>query len=933
MRKRNVLKIILILIIFILLTIIIIFIPKNDNNRNIGKLIINEIMTQNTITIRDKYGKSSDYIELYNGYDYDINLSGYHLSDNLSDTKKWVFPNITIKKNEYLLIYASGKNTQNDTEIHTNFKLNSNGETIILSDNKGSVISKVTIEKTYKDTSYGYNGKEYVYYYNGTPNSKNNGKYSNKPITVINTNSNLKITEYMTNNSNIKSSDGSYYSLIELYNDSNTDIDLLDFYLSDDENNITKYKFPEVKIKAKDYQIIYLSGKNENINNEIHTNFLLDDNSKVLIISDPTKRQIDKINLENLENNLSCGLYENNWYKYSTPSFGETNQNNYIQENSIEKDIIINEVSAINPEAIELKNITDTDINLSNYSIGDKSGYIYNLPNIILKANSYLTLYGSNTPSYTNNKIYTGISINNTTETIYLYKDKILIDIFNVNRLISNISTGLNNNNEKVYYKEKTLGKENSPSYYLGYTNTPTYSINGGYVEKGTKIQLETNDNSTIYYTLDGSFPTINSIKYEKEITIDKTTVVKAVAYKDNYIESEIVSRTFFVGRKHDVAVISISSNNNDFYDSNGLLTNYESDIEKKINFEYYEANGNLGITFIGGTKLTGMDSRKRDQKSMAIYLRKEYGQKEITYPFFENSEVNTYSSFTLRNAGEDPFSIRIQDTVLTNALKGQMDIDIQDYKPVVVYINGKYYGLYNLREKLNGNYIEHKLNAEKGEYDLIKYKEATKGTTANYNNLISYIQNNDITNKVVYEYLKTQIDIQELCNYLITESYYGNTDLGNIRYYKTKTGKWRWMLYDLDWSLWNTSISMSYTVLDKKVPAATYLSTTYIISRNLYKNSDFKDLYLKTLAYHLKNTFVPERMHKIIDDQSQAIRSEMPYHINRWNTMYSSIESWNNNLNRFKNKLTTRYNYVLNNLKTDFNLTDSEYNKYFGDL
>lgn len=933
MKKVSIFKI-LILILFIVLFVVIVFVPQLDTNLNIGKLIINEIMAQNNTTIRDKYGNYSDYIEIYNGYDYDVNLNGYHLSDNLSNTQKWTFPDVTIKKGEYLIIFASDKNTVIDDELHTNFKLSSDGETVILSDNKGNVISKITTEKTYKDTAYGYNGEEYVYYYTGSPNNSNDGKYSNKPIESIKNNINLKITEYMTSNiNNIKSSDGNYYNLIEIYNDEEKDIDLTGFYLSDKTNNITKYKFPEVIIKAKSYLTIYTSGKNEIINNEIHTNFNLDENDGILILSNKDKSEIDKINIEKIENNLSYGLYENSWYKYNNSSFGTENKNNYLKDNEVIKDVIINEVSAFNTEAVELKNITNHDIKLSNYAIGDKSGYTYNLPNVTLKANSYIILYGSDTPEYKNNKIYTGMSINNTTEIIYLYKDKVLIDIFNVNRLTTNISTGINKDNEKVYYKEKTLGKDNSENYYLGYANTPTYSINGGYVEKGTKIKLETSDNSTIYYTLDGSFPTKNSTKYEKEIVIDKTTVVKAVAYKDNYIESEIVSRTFFIGRKHDVAVISISSNSNNFYGSNGLLTNFKSDMEKKISFEYYESSGNLGVSFIGGTKLTGMDSRLRDQKSMAIYLRKEYGQKAITYPFFEDNEINTYSSFTLRNAGEDPYSIRIQDTVLTNALKGQMDIDMQDYKPVVVYINGEYYGLYNLREKLNGNYIENKFNVEKGDYDLIKYKDATEGTTTNYNELIKYIKSHNAADSKVYEYLKTQIDMQELCNYLIVESYYGNTDLGNIRYWKSKDGKWRWMLYDLDWTLWKTNTSMGYTVINKKIPAVTYQYTTFIISRNLYKNSEFKDLYLKTLAYHLKNTFKPERMNKIIDSQATAIKSEMPYHINRWNQMYSSMTSWNNNLNRFKNKLKNRYNYVLSTIKTDFNLTDSEYNKYFGDL
>ena len=296
----------------------------------------------------------------------------------------------------------------------------------------------------------------------------------------------------------------------------------------------------------------------------------------------------------------------------------------------------------------------------------------------------------------------------------------------------------------------------------------------------------------------------------------------------------------------------------------------------------------------------------------------------------------NTYSSILLRNAGEDPKNVRIMDGALTRILKGEMDIDMQEYRPVVVYLNGAYYGLFNLREKLNADYVESKFGLDKDNLDFIKYTTVLHGSNKDYNNLVSYIKSHNAANSDVYNYLKTKIDMQELINYWIVESFYGNTDLGNIRYWKDKNGKWRWMLYDLDWSLWNMGLDMGYPTKFGKTPAATYLGSSLVIVRNLYKNKEFKELYLTSLAKYLKTTFKPERMMKIVDELANEIENEMPYHIKRWGGSYpnlSSMNAWKNNLSSFKRSLTNRYNKAVNNLKNNFNLSNSEYTKYFGDL
>ncbi len=922
MKKVNRLEKLSIIILFIILIIFVFLVPNINTDINVGKLIINEVMLINNSTIIDKYGNNSDYIELYNGNDYDVNLYGYYLTDSMKDTRKWTFPDVTIKAHDYLVVYASGKNEFVD-ELHTNFKLDGKGETIALSDSSAKVISKIYVKETYKDTSYGYNGKNYVYYYNGTPGSENTGDYSDDAILEISNDYKIRINEYMVNNVNlIKSYDNKFYSMIELYNYDNEDINLKGFYLSDKEDNINKYTFPDIVIKKNDYLIIYASGLDKTEQNEIHTNFKINSNDGMIILSSPNKSIVDKVTIQELDNNMSYGLYKDKWYKYSYPSFGKENKNDYLNGEK-QFNVLINEVSIYPKEAIELVNTSDNDINLKDYSLTDKGGTKYDLSKYTIKKKNYLVL----------NNLNFGIGVLD--EVLYLkYEDKV-IDTFEISKLRGNISVG-KENGKVIFYKNITLGSANSKTNYLGYTEKPVFSSTNMYIKKGEKISLNTNDNSIIYYTTDGTFPTNKSKKYIEPIDINKNMVIKAIAYKDNYLESDIASQTFIVDDMKSVAVISISSDYNSLFGDSGIINNYTSRAEKKATFEFYEEDGSLAISEVVDIKLSGMDSRKEPQKSISVYLRKKYGKSKVTYPFFENLSYSTFSSLLLRNAGEDPKNVRIMDAALTRVLPGQMDIDVQEYRPVVLYLNGSYYGLYNLREKLNGDYVESKFGIDKDNIDLIKYSTPVKGNLVSYNSINNYINSHNMANKDAYEYVKTQVDVNELANYWIVESYYGNTDLGNIRYWKSKDGKWRWMVYDLDWSLWNTGIDFSYPIKNTNIPAATYLYSSISIVRSLYKNSEFRDLYLTNFAKFLKDIVKPERINKTIDELATEIEKEMPNHIKRWQGLYpslSSMNAWNNNIKSLKNSLNNRYKYVVNNLKNSLNLTNSEYQKYFGDL
>lgn len=771
-------------------------------------------------------------------------------------------------------------------------------------------------------------------------------------------NNDIFISEIVAvNQSVLMDNDKEYSDFIELYNNTDKEINLEGYFLTDELTASKKWSFPKLIIKPGEYLIIYASGKNKcDLSKRIcHTNFKLDKDGETVSLLNNKGKVINKTkyNYMNPDESLSYVL-DKYQITVSTPGRENIVEEVYVTK---ERDITINEVVSVETEAIELKNNTDKDIDLKYYSIGDKSGAKVSLEGLLIKANSYVVVYGSDKYSLTNNKLYTGFKVGSSNEIIYLYKNSLIVDEFHIGRLTKGISKGIYND-KYVLYSKNSLGKENSNNYSLGYANEPVFLNDGGYVEKGTKITLVTEDNSDIFYTTDGSVPSKSSKKYSKEITINNTTVIRAIAYKDGYLPSEVVSRTYIVGRKHSLPVVSISANNDSLYGKNGILVkgsgasiyypymgaNFWKNIEVPIGFEFYE-DGKLGISFNAGMEIYGNWSRGEAQKSLDILLKEEYGPNEITYPFFENN-ITTFGGFLLRSSGQDFGRTKVKDAFLHEVLEGQMDIDKQDYKSTVVYINGKYYGIYNIREKTNRQYIENHCDAKDKNIDLLRDKKTLlEGSVDDYNNLLNYIKNNDMTTDEAYNYLDSQIDLQELINYFVAQTYFGNTDPGNIKFYKVEGGKWRWIVFDLDNAFHVSPSNSSYTpTIRWELPFSDYVpghsyTVDRTIMRNIIKNPKIREMYIKTWAEHLKTTFKPERMHKILDRMVKEIEQEMPYQINRWysESIYTSqftiynMNHWRNNVANLRKVITDRYNYAIKNIRTGLNLTKEEYNKYFG--
>ena len=251
------------------------------------------------------------------------------------------------------------------------------------------------------------------------------------------------------------------------------------------------------------------------------------------------------------------------------------------------------------------------------------------------------------------------------------------------------------------------------------------FSVEGGFYEDAIEVQLRS-PGAKIYYTLDGSQPNRRSKRYKRPLKIKETTILRVIARKGRK-KSKIRSHTYFIDEPASTfPVISIGITPSVLFDpETGLYmqgadaidslwtkdgANFWSKREVKINTEIYETNGECEFNSVTGFRLFGGMSRLFPQKSMTIVARDRYGKKSFKHRIFGKKGKKKYKFLVLRNSGSDWGKSHFRDALMTGLLD-DWDIEKQDYRPAHVYLNGKYWGIYNIREKINRYFIFVKYN------------------------------------------------------------------------------------------------------------------------------------------------------------------------------------------------------------------------------
>ncbi len=605
--------------------------------------------------------------------------------------------------------------------------------------------------------------------------------------------------------------------------------------------------------------------------------------------------------------------------------------------------LVINEVLAVNSHTaidpdfkafsdwIELYNHSNRTVQLGNYYLSDDANNTqkWRLPTRSLTPGKHLLIWADKRDQ----GIHTNFSLDGNGESVILSDSSgTVIDSLTFDKQKRNIS--VTNINGKNYYMLPTPGAKNEvATNALAKSKKPDFDHQSGFYTNSVSLKLSQENNGTVYYTLDGSIPVpgkSGTLQYTAPLSFTKTTVVRAAALEKEKFLSSPVTRTYLINEKITLPVMSVTIDEDYLYNPEygiytaGNHTNYNQDWIRPGSVEYIK-NGKPIFSKNVGIKIHGNNTRKNSDKSLALYAKSQFGAKVINYPLFEQKPyIKKVKSFVLRSGATEWGRTLIGDGIQHTIVRNMMDIDYHAFAPAVMFLNGKYWGISNIREKMNGDYLAANHDVDPKNVDLLANDAEIKdGTNTDYLALKAFVKANDLSQNANYRHVISKIDLKEYMNYIITESFSGNPSFNhNIKYWKTHTpeGKWRWMLFDLDRGF------LSFLYENDPLQYVADNNETNIIFRNLLRNQTFIHTFASRYFTHLNTTFRPERMQNIIAQEKAKIQSEVARHFRRWPKDKKgnpvSVDSWEEFMRNFNQFAQQRGDVVRTALRSDLNLT-----------
>ena len=505
---------------------------------------------------------------------------------------------------------------------------------------------------------------------------------------------------------------------------------------------------------------------------------------------------------------------------------------------------------------------------------------------------------------------------------VYLMKGDSVMDHMSAENTYFGLSVGRMDGKEGAFYfDEPTPGHENADGYRFLTEKPEILTPTGLKKGKSLKVEIDTHGD-TVRYTLDGSIPTMKSPIYEKGITLSKTTVVRAVAMSKGKLPSAVATATYLLNENHKLPVVSVSLDPADMYDTNrGIYVhgpkpesvhpfpeaNYWKDWERRAHIEFLD--GKEGFSCDCGIKVFGAYSRYRDKKSFHVKFRESYDTPRVRYDIYDRGKTDSVKSFVLRSGSQDDNGTMVRDEYFTTLMgENSPSLLVQAHRPVVLYINGEYFGVYFIREKINKNFVADHLNVSTNNITLIQgVSTADCGSNKEYKELENYARTHDLSKPECYAYMKERVDFQSLMDFKIGEYYSGNYDVGNVRFCKSDDPecdkKWRWIYFDLDWAFYYTN------------PLAYYVSGSVnkacfnVLISNLLKNPEFKKQFDERLKYHAQHTFEEKHALGVFNKLIAEIEPEMERNCKRWPRM--SYKSWQKNVANFRQKIVAKSKLV----------------------
>ena len=442
-----------------------------------------------------------------------------------------------------------------------------------------------------------------------------------------------------------------------------------------------------------------------------------------------------------------------------------------------------------------------------------------------------------------------------------------------------------------------------------------------------------------------GFIPTKNSPAI-RTFHIDSSTTIRcAIFANDSSLASETI-RTYLFEKKPTIPTIFITTDPNSLFDPDtGIYmegpnaeekpphkgANYWLDKEIPIFVELIEEHAsNPAFSEYAGLEIFGSYSRMHEKKSVAITFRKKYGQNKLYYRLFPKfSNLNSFKSIILRNFGNNFGNDYIRDR-LAGSISNGLNVDYQHGRFVIVYYNGVYFGIHDMRERANEYYFETHYGISHKKIDLLKANNSiSAGSADDYISLINWLETNNLDDDKNYTYLASLIDIDNFINYMQIELFINNRDWpgNNLKKWRQSDPKspWRWFIYDCDQAFGSsggaaTNNVFEYATSKNGTNWANAPKHTFLF-RSLLKNKIFRNAFINRMTTLLQMNFEKTRIIAQIDSMMSNIKYEIPRDQKKWSLRASHMD---NQLEEIKDFVKHRQAIILSQLQDYFELDES---------
>jgi len=505
---------------------------------------------------------------------------------------------------------------------------------------------------------------------------------------------------------------------------------------------------------------------------------------------------------------------------------------------------------------------------------------------------TYIREWWPNNIQYTTKWCHTNFKLNKGGDGVGLYDATgAVIDTLSFSFQTTDVSFGRQPDGSAnvVSFGESTPLASNTTS---GYSTSQAssdviFSYPGGFYSSSIQLSLTpASGTAIIKFTLDGTQPTSASLQYISPITVDKNTVVRARCYEVSKLPGKIITNSYFINEPRTLPSVSFVTDPTFLWDHQlGIYFNSYKNREIPISLEYFPLGTQRGFVMDAGAKIGGENIFRFAEKPLNIYARSDYGYPHINYQIFDELPFVEYKQLYLRNGGDDWPNAFIRDGFLQTVLDGHIVNPMMAFKPSVLYINGKYWGLYDLREKIDDQYFLLHYHVDPANLDHIDDTNAIiTGDSTDYVNLLSFASTHDLSDSINYNYVTSKIDSRSIMDFVVVQDYIANTSWGHNRemWRDAKDSKrWQWILVDMDRGFYASR--MSANQIDD-------IMNNFGLFSKLMTNSNFKNEFLQRYAYHLNHTFKAARVVNKIDSVVSLLNAEMPRHVQRWSSYIDSL-------------------------------------------